>query len=115
MINVERADIIVTAEIESREILEKPRKGIDGSWLPIRQRFSAKLKDILKNNLDEEIPTDIQFDCGPLTFEEGKIFILFLKNTNKEIVIFKFIDPLSKRVEATKENVNKVKEIIAKQ
>jgi len=121
---VERSDFVVIAEIKSKEVIEKPRKDIDGNWLPMNQRVSANLKDILKNDLEKDIQKDIQFDCGPLTFEEGKSYILFLKNKDigvfdefekKRVARFDFIPPPARLVEATRNNVSKIKKIIAKQ
>ena len=114
---VRRSRLVAVAEIVSVREIAKPELDAEGNWRPARQRVSARVSEVLKAQLSNEI----EFDMGPLTLEPGQSFIVFLRDKvialededgKRKGLAFDFIESPARRIEATDANVGEVKDVI---
>lgn len=117
---VRRSSLVAIADIVSVRELAKPELDAEGNWKQVRKRVSARVSEVLKAQLSH----DLEFDMGPLTLEPGQSFIVFLRDQmitlddeygRRKGIAFDFIEPPTRRIEATDANVEEVKNVIKRQ
>lgn len=117
---VQRSNLVAVAKIVSARAIAKAERDAEGNWKPARQRISAKVSKVLKAQFRNEL----EFDVGPLTFEPGHAFILFLQDKlialddeygRRNGVAFEFVESPARRLEATDANIEEVADIMRRQ
>lgn len=113
---IKRSGIVAVGEITSNRLILPTKRNEDGSWVQEKYRVGAKISEFLKCSLDE-----VEFDVGPLSLVPGQKFILYLNGKTIEIddefgkrkaLVFDFLGPPAKCVEATPENIEENRKII---